>query len=87
VGRVRIHRDVRDSGFVAWRFRPRSVRGADRRGNIAARLESRAAAGTVLISQSTYDLIPGRIVATELEPIMVKGKSEPIHIFRAEDVA
>lgn len=55
--------------------------------NIAARLESSAAAGTVLISQSTYDLIPDRIVATELEPIMVKGKSEPVHVFRAEDVA
>ena len=53
--------------------------------NLAARLESNAEDGTVLISEGTYDLVEDRIVATELDSIMVKGKSMPIHVFRAED--
>ncbi len=53
--------------------------------NLAARLESNAEDGTVLISQDTYDLVSDRVTATELDPIMVKGKSMPIHVFRADD--
>ncbi len=54
--------------------------------NIASLLESSAEHGTVLISQSTYDLIPDRIEAVEGEPIPIKGKPEPIRVFRADGV-
>ena len=50
--------------------------------NIASRLESAAAHGTVLISESTHDLVRERFTAQPLGPIQVKGKSEPIHVFR-----
>lgn len=41
--------------------------------------------GTVLISEATYALVDTRIVPTELDSIIVKGKSMPIRVFRAED--
>ena len=52
--------------------------------NIAARLESAAKHGTVLISEDTYDLIEHEIEAQMLGPIEVKGKSEPITVYQVE---
>ncbi len=50
--------------------------------NVAARLESAAEHGTVLISQSTYELVRGEYDAQPLGPIHVKGKAKKIHVFR-----
>ena len=50
--------------------------------NIGARLESAAAADSVLISEDTYDLIRDRFDAELVGPIEVKGKSEPITVYR-----
>ena len=53
--------------------------------NVAARLESAAARGTVLISEDTYDLIEEWVAAKMLGPIEVKGKSDPIEVYQVEE--
>ena len=51
--------------------------------NLGARLCSAAAAGEVIISESTNKLLEGKnFQLTKLKPIMVKGKEEPIQIYR-----
>jgi DNA-binding response OmpR family regulator len=54
--------------------------------NVAARLEGAAEHGTVLISESTYDLVRDSAVVTDLGPIQVKGKAEPINVYRVDDL-
>ncbi len=49
--------------------------------NIAARLEGVAAAGEVIITQVTRDLIGDHFKLKELEPVTVKGVEKPLHIF------
>jgi class 3 adenylate cyclase len=46
--------------------------------NLAARLQQHADPGTILISEATYRLVRGDIVADRLESITVKGKTKPI---------
>lgn len=50
--------------------------------NMAARLESRAKAGEVLISPEIYERLKDRIQAESLGPCTLKGISEPVEIFR-----
>lgn len=53
---------------------------------MAARMEQSAEAGTVLITQKTRDLA-GKWITTEAqEPILVKGVSEPVKIYRLDQV-
>ncbi|PYX99648.1 MAG: hypothetical protein DMG64_18935 [Acidobacteria bacterium] len=53
--------------------------------NTAARLMSNAPAGKIIISQATAaDLTESRFVLTALSPLTVKGKSEPIPVFRVD---
>ena len=53
--------------------------------NLGARLCSAAAAGEVIISESTKKLLSGKKnQLTKLEPIIVKGKKNPIQIYRVE---
>jgi class 3 adenylate cyclase len=54
--------------------------------NIAARLESVADHNSVLISESTYQLIDGLVRAQPVGPIEVKGKSERISVYKVEAV-
>ena len=49
--------------------------------NIAARLCGAAKAGQVLITETTYAEVKKLVEVEELEPITVKGKSKPIHIY------
>ena len=49
--------------------------------NLASRLEHAAPVGGVLISQDTYQHVRGIFDVTPLDPIEVKGKSEPIQVF------
>lgn len=49
--------------------------------NLASRLEHAAPVGGVLISQDTYQHVRGIFDVTPLDPIEVKGKSEPITVF------
>jgi class 3 adenylate cyclase/predicted ATPase len=50
--------------------------------NLAARLESAAEPGTVLISYETYKHVRGIFDLEPLEPIKAKGFSEPVHVYR-----
>src|SRR5215472_13332597 len=53
--------------------------------NTAARLMSNAPAGKIIISQATAaDLTEGKFVLSALSPLTVKGKSEPIKVFRID---
>ncbi len=50
--------------------------------NLAARLCGAAVPGQILLSDRTYDAVKEHVNAKPLEPIRVKGKSEPISIFQ-----
>ena len=52
--------------------------------NLAARLESNAKPGQILISQNTYERVKDQFVLTPLEPIKVKGKEQPVQIYQVE---
>jgi ABC-type oligopeptide transport system substrate-binding subunit/class 3 adenylate cyclase len=50
--------------------------------NLAARMESAAQPGTVLIGEDTHKLIAPLFETEALGPIQVKGKAEPIPVYR-----
>jgi len=53
--------------------------------NTASRLMSNAPAGKIIISQATAsDLTQEKFILTPLSPLTVKGKSEPINVFRVD---
>lgn len=52
--------------------------------NLAARLCSAAGADEILISEATYAQVKEQVVVEKLEPIFVKGKSNPIPIYRVK---
>ena len=54
--------------------------------NVAARLEQAAATGEILIADSTRQLVRDAIVAEAIEPLMLKGKKEPVAAWRVTDV-
>lgn len=49
--------------------------------NLASRLQQAAPTGGILISHNTYQHVRGVFEVTVLDPITVKGKSEPIQIY------
>jgi class 3 adenylate cyclase len=49
--------------------------------NLAARLQTYAAEGTVVIGASTYELIREQAVVRPLGSAQLKGKSEPVEVF------
>jgi class 3 adenylate cyclase/predicted ATPase len=51
--------------------------------NIAARLQTLAAANTVLISESTRRLVSAAFDFQDLGPQELKGVTEPLHVYRA----
>lgn len=50
--------------------------------NLAARLEQRAGPGTILVSENTSRLVEGYVWLEALEPVEVKGKTEPVAMFK-----
>jgi len=50
--------------------------------NLAARLESTAEPGTVLVSEDVHRLIASLFETKALEPVEVKGRSEPVPVYR-----
>lgn len=52
--------------------------------NLAARLESNAKPGQILISESTYELIKDQFETTALDAIKVKGKEKPVTIYQVD---
>jgi class 3 adenylate cyclase/tetratricopeptide (TPR) repeat protein len=49
--------------------------------NVAARLQTLAAPGTVVVSEATQRLVATFFVLRDLGPQTVKGKAEPVHAF------
>jgi adenylate cyclase len=54
--------------------------------NIAARLMQLAQAGQILVGEATHDSLPGKFVWQPLEPVKVKGKSQPVRIYALDAV-
>lgn len=54
--------------------------------NLANRLEQAAPPGGILISHDTYQHVRGIFDVTVLQPIMVKGKSEPVQVYMVNSV-
>lgn len=52
--------------------------------NLAARLQSLAYPGKVLISENTYRAQSQWIECTDLGDVTVKGKSEPVHVYQVD---
>jgi class 3 adenylate cyclase/tetratricopeptide (TPR) repeat protein len=50
--------------------------------NVAARFEQAAAPGEVLIGEATHALVHAAVVAEPVEPLTLKGKSEPVPAYR-----
>jgi class 3 adenylate cyclase/tetratricopeptide (TPR) repeat protein len=50
--------------------------------NVAARLEQAAAPGEVLIGAPMFGLVRAAVDAEPVEPVELKGKSEPVHAYR-----
>jgi class 3 adenylate cyclase len=55
--------------------------------NVAARLEQAAASGEILIGATTERAVRGAAVVAPLEPLRLKGKSEPVPVFRVVELA
>ena len=55
--------------------------------NTAARLQSSAAPGEILIGEPTFRLVQDAVVAEPVEPLALKGKTEPVPAFRLLQVA
>lgn len=50
--------------------------------NLACRLEQHAKVGEIIITQATYDEVKHAIAVEPIDAIRVKGKSEPIPVYR-----
>jgi class 3 adenylate cyclase len=50
--------------------------------NLAARLQSHAEVGSILLAHETYSLVKDEVAAEELEPITVKGIQHPVRVYR-----
>jgi len=55
--------------------------------NLAARLESNAKPGQILVSEETYRQVAAHVVANCLGPMSVKGKEEPVTVFEISGLA
>jgi CheY-like chemotaxis protein len=51
---------------------------------LAQWLESVSRAGEVGISEATYREIAGHIAATKLEPVYVKNRVQPVHVYTVQ---
>ncbi len=51
--------------------------------NTASRLQAAAANGTIVAGEHTYRATADKVVYEELEPVAVKGKAEPVALWRA----
>ncbi len=55
--------------------------------NVAARLEQAAAPGEVLLGEITYRLVRDAVDAEPVEPLPLKGKTEPVPAFRLVSIS
>jgi class 3 adenylate cyclase len=52
--------------------------------NVAARLESAARPGEILIAHETWSLVKDVVIANEVAPLTVKGVSQPLHVHEVQ---
>ena len=50
--------------------------------NLAQRLQASAGPGQILLQKATYDIVAGTIKATRLEPLNVRGREQPVEVYR-----
>ncbi len=50
--------------------------------NVASRLVNVAGSGEIIVSEDTYRYLVGRVEATALPPVKVKGKAEELKVYR-----
>ncbi len=50
--------------------------------NVAARLEQAAASGEVLIGEPTFAIVRNAVDVEEVEPLVLKGKAQPVQAYR-----
>ena len=50
--------------------------------NLASRIESLAKPGEILVGKSTYQLAKGHFKFKKMEPAQVKGKTEPVQVYK-----
>jgi len=55
--------------------------------NLASRLEGAALPGTILISQETWALVKGTVVAKQTPPFKVKGIAQPIQAYEVQGLS
>ena len=55
--------------------------------NTASRLQSSAEPGSVIIGEPTFRLVRDAVVAEPVEPLVLKGKAEPVAAYRVVAVA
>ena len=55
--------------------------------NTASRLQSTAEPGSVVIGEPTWRLVRDAVVAEPVEPLALKGKTEPVQAYRVVNVA
>ncbi|OQW99536.1 MAG: hypothetical protein BWK74_01950, partial [Desulfobacteraceae bacterium A6] len=55
--------------------------------NLAARMESSAQPGTVLVAEATYRLVADAFEFESMDKIPVKGKEKPVAVYRLKDKA
>ena len=54
--------------------------------NVAARMQTMAEPGTLMVSADTYRLVANDVTARDLGPVEVKGKAEPIAVYEITSV-
>jgi class 3 adenylate cyclase/predicted ATPase len=54
--------------------------------NLAARLEQAAAPGEIIMGPQTWALVSGAVTADALEPLQLKGKSQPVSAYRLLEI-
>lgn len=52
--------------------------------NMAQRLQTSASANQILLSAATFVEVAGSVVASELGPLQVKGKSQPLRVYQLD---
>lgn len=50
--------------------------------NLAGRVQDEASEGEILITQATWDLVKPKVACVELDPRAIKGREDPVALFR-----